>query len=87
MSPAAFYGVNSPAVLLWAPAHVLPGVLAVTALHRYGGFTPHGGIAKHYWIATVVVGALIVALVTWVIRRRRGGGIIEPAVQSDRAKL
>ena len=57
-----------------------------TALHRYGGFTPHEGIAKHYWIATVVVGALIVALATWVIRRRRGGGIVEPAVQSDRAK-
>lgn len=87
MSPAAFYGVNIPAVLLWAPAHVLPGVLAVTALHRYGGFTPHEGIAKHYWIATVVVGALIVALATWVIRRRRGGGIVEPAVQADRAKL
>ena len=87
MSPLTFYAVNIPAVLVWAPAHVLPGVLAVSALHRYGGFAPHTGIAKHYWITTVVVGALIVALVTWVIRRRRGGSVIEPAVHSDRAKL
>ena len=86
MPPSTFYAVNIPAVLLWAPAHVLPGVLAVSALHRYGGFTPHAGIAKHYWILTVVVGALIVALVSWMIRRRRGG-VIAPAIQSDRAKL
>jgi membrane protein DedA with SNARE-associated domain len=86
MPPSTFYAVNIPAILLWAPAHVLPGVLAVSALHRYGGFAPHAGVAKHYWILTVVVGALIVALASWVIRRRRGG-VIEPAVQSDRAKL
>jgi hypothetical protein len=35
----------------------------------------------------VVVGALIVALATWVIRRRRGGSAIEPAIQTDRGKL
>jgi membrane protein DedA with SNARE-associated domain len=87
MTPPRFFAVNIPAVLLWAPAHVLPGVLAVSALHRYGGFAPHEGIAKHYWILAVVVGALIVALATWVIRRRRGGEVIEPAVQSDRGKL
>jgi len=86
MSPPMFYAINVPAVLLWAAAHVLPGVAAVSALHRYGGFAPHGHIAKHYWILTVVVGALIVGLVTWMIRRRRGG-LIEPAVQSDRGKL
>ena len=88
MTPPRFFAVNIPAVLLWAPVHVLPGVLAVSALHRYGGFAPHEGIAKHYWILAVLVGALIVALATWVIRRRRGGGaIIEPAVQSDRGEL
>lgn len=79
MKPAMFYAVNIPAVLLWAPAHVLPGVLAVSALHRYGGFAAHEGIAKHYWILAVVVGALILALASWAIRRRRGGGAIEPA--------
>ena len=86
MTPPMFYAVNIPAVLLWAPAHVLPGVLAVSALHRYGGFAPHAGVAKHYWILAVIVGALIVALASWIIRRRRGGGAIEPAVQSDRGK-
>jgi membrane-associated protein len=86
MAPPMFYAVNIPAILLWAPAHVLPGVLAVSALHRYGGFAPHEGIAKHYWILTVVVGALIVALASWVIHRRRGGEAIEPAVQSDHGK-
>ncbi len=86
MRPAVFYAVNIPAVLLWAPAHVLPGVLAVSALHRYGGFAPHEGIAKHYWILAVVVGALIVALASWLIRRRRGGGAIEPAAQPDHGK-
>ena len=87
MSPLTFFAVNIPAVLLWAPAHVLPGVLAVSALHRYGGFTPHAGVAKHYWILSVIAGALIIAAVTWVIRRRQGGGAIEPAVQSDRSQL
>jgi membrane protein DedA with SNARE-associated domain len=86
MTPPMFYAVNIPAVLLWAPAHVLPGVLAVSALHRYGG-APHEGIAKHYWILAVIVGALIIALASWAIRRRRGGGAIEPAVQPDRGKL
>jgi membrane protein DedA with SNARE-associated domain len=86
MTPPMFFAVNIPAVLLWAPAHVLPGVLAVSALHRYGGFAPHEGIAKHYWIVAVVAGALIVGLASWLIRRRRGGGAIEPTVQSDHGK-
>src|SRR5260370_11154100 len=41
MSPPLFYTVNIPAILLWAPAHVLPGVLAVNALHPYGGLPHH----------------------------------------------
>jgi membrane protein DedA with SNARE-associated domain len=79
MSPPLFYTVNIPAILLWGPLHVLPGVLAVSALHKYAGFASHTGVAKHYWIVTVIVGAVLVALVTWVIRCRRGGGVIEPA--------
>ena len=78
MSPPIFYSVNIPAILLWAPAHVLPGVLAVSALHRYGGFAPHEGIAKHYWILAVVAGALIVGLWSWIARRRQRGAA-EPA--------
>jgi membrane-associated protein len=79
MPPLRFYAVNIPAILLWAPAHVLPGVLAVSALHRYAGFPHHEAIAKHYWMLSVIGAALIIALVAWIIRRRHGGGAIEPA--------
>ena len=71
MSPLVFYCVNVPAILLWAPAHVLPGVAAVSALHRYGGLAPHAGIAKICWILAVVAGAVAIALWTWLRRRRR----------------
>ena len=81
MPPARFYAVNIPAILLWAPAHVLPGVLAVSVLEQYGGLAGVGGSAKHYWIPLVIGGALIVGLATWTIRRRHGGGMIEPTAQ------
>jgi membrane protein DedA with SNARE-associated domain len=77
MPPLRFYAVNIPAILLWAAVHVLPGVLAVSALHRYAGLPHHEAIAKHYWILTVIGVALIVGLVAWTIRRRHGGGAIE----------
>jgi membrane protein DedA with SNARE-associated domain len=84
MRPPMFFSVNIPAVLLWAPAHILPGVLAVSALHRYGGFAPHGRVAKHYWILAVIVGALAIWLVSWVIRRRREAA--KPGFQPDHGK-
>ena len=79
MPPLKFYGVNIPAILVWALAHVLPGVLAVSALHQYAGIPHHQGIGKHLWIWAVLVGAVIVGLAVWIIRRRNGGGVIEPA--------
>ena len=79
MPPVRFYAVNIPAILLWAPAHVLPGVLAVSFLHEYGGLPHHGAIAKHYWMLVVAGGALLAGLTFWTIRRRNGGGIIEAA--------
>jgi len=84
MPPVRFYAVNIPAILLWAPAHVLPGVLAVSALHKYGGFPHHSGIARHYWILLTIGGALLVALAAWLIRRRHVGGLIEPAPKRAR---
>ena len=83
MPPLRFYAVNIPAILLWAPAHVLPGVLAVSALHEYGGFPHHGGIAKHYWVLAVIGGAVIVALASWILRRRRGSNGIEPVAKKS----
>lgn len=82
MSPPRFYAVNIVAILLWAPAHVLPGVLAISALHEYAGVPRHAVIGRYSWILAVIGGALIVALATWTIRRRHGG--IEPTAEKIR---
>jgi membrane protein DedA with SNARE-associated domain len=74
MSPARFYAINIPAILVWAPAHVLPGVLAVSALHQYAGLPHHEHLGKHIWMLSVVGVAIILALAVWTIRRRHGGG-------------
>lgn len=84
MPPLRFYAVNVAAILLWAPAHVLPGVLAVSALHEYAGFPHHAGIARHYWILAVIGGAVIVGLVTWMIHRRQAGRASDPASEAAR---
>jgi membrane-associated protein len=73
MPPLQFYGVNVPAVLAWALAHVLPGVLAVTALHEYAGLPHHEHVGKHLWMLAVAA-ASIVALGVWALRRRRVAG-------------
>ncbi len=75
MPPSRFYSVNIPAILVWAPAHVLPGVLAVSALHEYAGLPHHEHVGKHLWMLTVAGGALILGLAIWTIRRRHGSGI------------
>ena len=83
MPPSRFFAANIPAVLLWAPAHVLPGVLAVSILHQYAGIPHHTGLAKYLWMLSVLGGASIVALAAWTIRRRHGG--IEPATEPIRS--
>ncbi len=79
MTPPRFYAINIPAILLWAPAHVLPGVLAVSVLHSYFAVPVHQHIARHAWMFAVLGGALIVWLAVWTVRRRHGGGLIEAA--------
>jgi membrane-associated protein len=71
MAPLRFYAVNFPAILLWALAHVMPGVLAISALHQYAGIPHHSGISKHYWMIAVFSGAAIAGLATWWWYRRR----------------
>jgi membrane protein DedA with SNARE-associated domain len=78
MPPPRFYAVNICAILLWACAHVLPGVLAVSGLHQYAGLLHDEHKGKHLWMLAVLGGALVVALAVWIVRRRRGGGMIEP---------
>ncbi len=84
MPPARFYAVNIFAILLWAPAHVLPGVAAVSVLEDFGVFHHTGGGAKHFWMPIIIGGAIIVALSVWTIRRRHGGSAIEPAAKQSR---
>ena len=81
MTPLRFFSVNIPAILLWAPAHVLPGVLAVSALENAHLFEHIGGHPKHYWMPIVVGLSLIIGLAVWTFRRRHGGNIIEPAAK------
>lgn len=77
MPPTRFYGVNIPAVFAWAFAHVLPGVLAVTALHHYAGLPHHEHVGKHLWMLGVF-GAAIVALGFWTLRRRQARTGLRP---------
>ncbi|WP_298243210.1 DedA family protein [uncultured Bradyrhizobium sp.] len=77
MAPAKFYAVNIPAILVWAPAHVLPGVLAVSALHEYAGLHHHGHIGKHIWMLTVAAAAIVGGVAVWLHRRRQNGGVAE----------
>ncbi len=77
MPPARFYGVNIPAVLAWALVHVLPGVLAVSALHHYAGLPHHEHVGKHLWMLGVF-GASIVALGIWTLRRRHARKGLRP---------
>ncbi len=80
MPPPRFYAINIAAILLWAPAHILPGVLAVSALDRAGGVAGLEGTAKHYWMPLVLGIAVLAGLAAWWIRRKRGKDVaIAPA--------
>lgn len=72
MPPPRFYAVNVIAVALWALAHVLPGVLAVSVLHKYSGLALPADFARHYWMPLVLTGALTCGCIVWWLRRRRG---------------
>ena len=79
MAPSRFFAINIPAILLWAPAHVLPGVLAVSALENSSLFHHAGGHPKHYWMPLVIGLSLVIGLAAWALRRRQGSNVIEPA--------
>ena len=84
--PARFYAVNIPAIVLWACAHVLPGIFAVELLHRYGGIPHHSHIAKPIWIALVLVGSLLAWLGLRLYQRRREAGIMAKAGEARRLR-
>ena len=72
MAPWKFYSVNVCAILLWAVAHVAPGVVAVSMLHQYAGLPHHEHVGKHMWMFVAAFGAVIVGALIWTFRRRHG---------------
>lgn len=80
MAPWKFYGVNVAAILIWAAAHTLPGVLAVSAMHHFAGLPHHQHVGKHLWMLAVAFGAVILGAAIWIIRHYgRGGPAAKPA--------
>lgn len=68
MPPRQFYPASIAACLLWAPAHVLPGLLAGSAAEQWGMKIEHYGLPLAGGI--VAVGCLTVAARYWRQRRR-----------------
>lgn len=68
MVPVKFIAIDALAVLAWAPAMILPGVLAGSAAEQWGAK------AEHYALPMVggliVIGAAIWAFRCWRARRR-----------------
>lgn len=64
MTPVKFFAIDIPAVIVWAPAHVLPGVVAGTALE-------HGHFTGHHWLPVFAGVVALVAFAAWLIRRQR----------------
>jgi membrane-associated protein len=62
MPPRRFFPINIAAILCWAPAHVVPGILAGTA---YG----HAGAMGGHLMTPIIVGIVVVAILVWAIRR------------------
>jgi membrane protein DedA with SNARE-associated domain len=62
MPPRRFFPINIAAIACWAPAHVVPGILAGTAYGHAGAFGEHLTIP-------VIAGVVAVAVVIWAFRR------------------
>ncbi len=69
MPPQRFYPVNAAAILLWAPAHILPGVLAGSAAEQWGMKIEHYGLPLAGGI--IVVGCAGWAIYHWRDWRKR----------------
>ena len=67
MPPRQFYPASVAACLLWAPAHVLPGLLAGSAAEQWGLKIEHYGWPLAGGI--VAIGCLIIGVRQWRIRR------------------
>lgn len=75
-----FYFANVISALVWAPAHVLPGVLIGASFHLAGG------VAERLAVLLAVL-LVMLWLITWLVRLavRRGAPLIETGQQHLRA--
>jgi membrane protein DedA with SNARE-associated domain len=64
MPPARFFPFNLAAIACWAPAHIVPGMLAGSAWHRAGALGGHVTLP-------LIVGLVALAALIWGIRRLR----------------
>jgi membrane-associated protein len=62
MPPRRFFPLNLTAILLWAPAHIVPGLLAGTAYKKAGAMADD-------LLLPVAAGVIAIGLVVWAIRR------------------
>jgi membrane-associated protein len=62
MLPRRFYPLSAVAIVLWAPAHVLPGYLAGTAYRRAGAMAEQ-------LVLPVLAGVVAIAVAIWAYRR------------------
>src|SRR4029077_17141774 len=61
MSPLQFYVANILSALVWAPAHVFPGVLLATALKL-------AGATAEQLTVLIIAGLIVVLTVVWTMR-------------------
>jgi membrane protein DedA with SNARE-associated domain len=62
MTPLKFFAIDLPAVMVWAPAHVLPGVVAATAIE-------HGHFTGHHWLPVLAGVVATILVLLWAYRR------------------
>jgi membrane-associated protein len=62
MAPGRFFPSNIVAILCWAPAHVVPGMLAGEAYGHAGAFAGH-------LTMPIIAGIVAAAILVWAIRR------------------
>jgi membrane-associated protein len=64
MPPGRFFAFNLAAIVCWAPAHIVPGMLAGAAWHRAGALGGH-------MMLPLIVGLIALAALIWGVRRLR----------------
>ena len=68
MPPARFFPFNLAAIACWAPAHIVPGMLAGSVWQHAGAFAGHLALP-------LAAGLLVLAALVWGIRRLQRSGV------------